>query len=278
MKVSLIIAVYKDIVALDLIFKSLQYQTYKDFGVVVAEDGEDDKMKKFIKNAKEKYDFEIIHTTQEDIGVRKSKSQNNGIIASNGEYLIFIDGDCVLYKNFILNHIKLSCEKCIVTGRRVNLGLSYSSSLREYKISSITLENNFIKEYLKIKEDAKLEKHSEEGFCIKPNGILHKLFLLRNKEISLLGCNMSMYKKSIYEINGFDEALGNSAYASDYDLQWRFKELGYKIISAKFIANQFHLYHKRNETDYNRNELEQIKQNQQNKIYKCKMGVVKILI
>ena len=43
------------------------------------------------------------------------------------------------------------------------------------------------------------------------------------------------------DINGFDEELGNSAYASDTDLEWRFRGVGYKIISAKYIANQFHL-------------------------------------
>ena len=40
MLVSVIVAVYKDIEALELIMKSLNYQTYRNFELVVAEDGE----------------------------------------------------------------------------------------------------------------------------------------------------------------------------------------------------------------------------------------------
>ena len=49
-------------------------------------------MQAFIKSIK---NLDIKHATQEDIGVRKSKSQNNGIKTSKWEYLIFIDGDCI---------------------------------------------------------------------------------------------------------------------------------------------------------------------------------------
>ena len=39
MKVSVIIAVYKDVEALELIIESLKNQTYKNFEVIIAEDG-----------------------------------------------------------------------------------------------------------------------------------------------------------------------------------------------------------------------------------------------
>ena len=274
MKVSIIVAVYKDVEALELIFDSLVYQTYKNFEIIVAEDGESDIMKQFIESAKNRYNFDIIHTTQEDIGVRKSRSQNNGIKASTGEYLIFIDGDCILYSNFIQNHLALSGQKNIITGRRVNLGPNYSKQLRDKKIDSLWLEKNFIKKYLSIKYDAKNERHSEEGFIIKPNGFIYILIKkYRKKEFPMLGCNMSFYKQAMIEINGFDEGLGNSAMASDTDLSWRFKGFGYKIVSARFIANQFHLYHKRNPSDYDRSLDEKMLKNKKNKLYRSINGL-----
>ncbi|MFY9082810.1 glycosyltransferase, partial [Aliarcobacter butzleri] len=39
MKISLIIAVYKDVESLELIIESLRNQTYKNFEVIIAEDG-----------------------------------------------------------------------------------------------------------------------------------------------------------------------------------------------------------------------------------------------
>ncbi len=276
MKVSLIVAVYKDTEALELIFDSLKEQSYKNFEVIVAEDGQSYIMKNLIEKSKKKYDFDILHTTQEDMGVRKSKSQNNAIRVSTGDYLIFIDGDCILYKDFIKNHLILSNKNEIVTGRRVNLGPKYSSLLRKKEITSKWLENNFIIKYFDIKNDAKEERHSEEGFSIKPNGLIHTILKKRKKKLSLLGCNMSMYKNVMLEINGFDEDLGNSAYASDSDLEWRFEGLGYKVTSGRFLINQFHLYHKRGETEFDRTVLSKIEENKKNQRFICKNGVEKL--
>ena len=270
MKVSVIIAVYKDVEALNLIIESLKNQTYKNFEVIIAEDGESEEMKTYVETIK---GLDVKHTTQEDNGVRKSDSQNQGIRASLGEYLIFIDGDCVLYSDFIEKHIAVSSEKNIVSGRRVNLGPKYSKMLRDKKITALWLEKNFVRKYFDIANDAKEEKHTEEGLRIKPHGLIHTLLKRRKKELPLLGCNFSCYRQAMYDINGFDEALGNSAYASDTDLEWRFKGLGYKIVSAKYIANQFHLFHKRKTGVFERGMLEQIKENQKIEKFKCTQGI-----
>jgi glycosyltransferase involved in cell wall biosynthesis len=50
MKVSIVIAVYKDIEALKLIVDTLRYQTYKSFEVVIAEDGQDENIKIYINS------------------------------------------------------------------------------------------------------------------------------------------------------------------------------------------------------------------------------------
>lgn len=179
MKVSIIIAVYKDVEALELIIESLKNQTYKNFEVIISEDGQDEKMKMFVESIK---DLDIKHISQEDLGVRKSRSQNNGIKTSNGEYLIFIDGDCILYSDFIEKHLSLASPLYIISGRRVNLGPKYSSLLKNKNITSAWLEKNFINKYFDISKDAKEEKHTEEGFKIKPSSFLHKILHLKYKK------------------------------------------------------------------------------------------------
>lgn len=273
MKVNVIIAVYKDVQALELIIESLRNQTYKNFEVIIAEDGESKEMEDFIASVN---DLDIKHTTQEDNGVRKSNSQNNGIRASSGDYLIFIDGDCILYSDFIEKHLAVAAPKHIVSGRRVNLGPKYSGMLRNKEINALWLQKNFIRKYFDIANDAKEEKHTEEGLRIQPNGFIHRLLQQRKKELPLLGCNFSCYRQAMYDINGFDENLGNSAYASDSDLEWRFKGLGYKIVSAKYIANQFHLFHKRKTGVFERGMLKQIEKNQEKNQFKCIQGIVQI--
>lgn len=243
MKASLIVAVYKDIEALSLILDALKTQTYKNFEVIVAEDGNSQEMKDFLSKIEDLY---IKHTTQEDIGIRKSRSVNNGILASSGEYLIFIDGDCIPYSTFIESHVKLAQEGFLLSGRRVNLGPVYSKKLRKKELLPIILEKTFLLRYPFIAKDC-IEGHSEEGFRFSPNGFIYNLFLKkRNSTKSILGCNYSCFKKDMVSINGYDEDYGETAVGDDTDLEWRFKALGLRIKSVRYVANIFHLHHKRN--------------------------------
>ncbi|QNM88614.1 glycosyltransferase [Aliarcobacter cryaerophilus] len=272
MKVSVIIAVYKDVEALELIIESLKNQTYKNFEVVIAEDGQDEKMQAFIKSIK---DLDIKHTSQEDIGIRKTKSLNNGIIASEGEFLIFIDGDCIPYSTFIESYVKISQDGFIISGRRVNLGPKYSKKLRNKIISPLELEKTFLLRYIFISQDCK-EGHSEDGFYFSPDGWIYNKFIKNRKaSTSILGCNYACFKKDIIAINGYDEGYGETAIGDDTDLEWRFKALGCKIKSAKNVANVFHLYHSRsfrNRIDTNK-YLEIFKENKLNNKFICTFGL-----
>lgn len=272
MKVSVIVAVYKDVEALELIIESLKNQTYKNFEVIIAEDGQDEKMQTFIKSIK---DLDIKHTTQEDIGIRKTRSLNNGIISSEGEFLIFIDGDCIPYSTFIESYVKLSQDGFIISGRRVNLGPKYSKNLRNKIISPLELEKTFLLRYIFISQDCK-EGHSEDGFYFSPDGWIYNKFIKNRKaSTSILGCNYACFKKDIIAINGYDEGYGETAIGDDTDLEWRFKALGCKIKSAKNVANVFHLYHSRsfrNRIDTNK-YLEIFKENKLNNKFICTFGL-----
>jgi glycosyltransferase involved in cell wall biosynthesis len=238
MKVSIIVAVYKDVEALRLIVKALQTQTYKNFELIVAEDGASKEMKEFIASVK---GLDIKHTTQEDKGVRKARSQNNAILASTGEYLIFIDGDCLPYSSFIAGHVAL-CEPCtLLSGRRVNIPAELSASLRSERISSLEIEKNYFS-YISLLFDKNVRY--KQGVYFNPEGVLFKLLSKRDISTSILGCNFSCFKKDMIAINGFDESYGETAIPDDVDLEWRFSALGLRFKSCKNIANMLHLDHR----------------------------------
>ncbi|MDF1882599.1 glycosyltransferase [Sulfurimonas sp. SAG-AH-194-C21] len=272
-KVSLIVAVYKDTEALKLIVESLKVQTYENFELIIAEDGSSVIMRDYINSIQDTF-FNIIHTTQEDYGIRKSMSQNNAIRSSTGSYLIFIDGDCIPYSTFIEYHVKLAEKKHFLGGKRVNLGPKYSLMLRSNKMISYNLEKNFFIKYFSIKKDA-LEKHSEEGFSFSPDSLIYNLFIKkRKKKLALVGCNFSCFKEDILKINGFNEELGDAAVASDTDIQWRLEAIGLKVKSCKFVANEFHLYHKRSSAQA-RGNTELYMHNKNNNNYIATYGIVK---
>ncbi|MCK9455055.1 MAG: glycosyltransferase [Sulfurimonas sp.] len=271
-KVSLIIAVYKDVEALKLIMDALRYQTYTDFEVVIAEDGENTQMREYIESIK---DFNIKHTTQEDLGIRKTRSLNNGIIASSGDFLIFIDGDCVPYSTFVESYVKLAEDGYVLSGRRMNLGPKYSKKLRDRELSTLTLEKTFLFRYLFIAKDA-IERHSEDGFRVSPDGWIYKTFIKNRKaSTSILGCNYACFKKDIVEINGYDEAYRDTAVGDDTDLEWRFKAIGLKLKSAKYVANVFHLYHPRSIREKISSDwaLELMEEKKRSKQFKCEQGI-----
>jgi glycosyltransferase involved in cell wall biosynthesis len=240
MRVSIIIAVYKDVEALELVLKSLKNQTYKNFEVIVVEDGRDSNMREYVKSI----DYlDIKHTTQDDIGVRKARSQNNGIMASKAKYLIFIDGDCILYTTFIEGHVKLAQDGYVLSGRRLNLDAKLTKKLRNKEISSSDIEKNLFTKYLYLAFDK--NSRFEQGISLKADGFIYNTFLKnKDRNTSILGCNFSCFKKDMLAINGFDESYGESAVSDDMDLDWRFRAYGLKLKSCKNIANMFHLNHK----------------------------------
>lgn len=92
--------------ALQLIFKSLQQQYFKDFEVIVAEDDEDIAIKGLVDKAAGDYLFPIIHLHQPDHGFQKDKMLNEAIRHATTDYMVFIDGDCLLHPAFLMEHYK----------------------------------------------------------------------------------------------------------------------------------------------------------------------------
>lgn len=242
MRISLIIAVYKDIESLKLIINALRKQNYPDLEVVIAEDNDSVKMAEYVKSVK---DLNIVHTTQKDLGIRKARSQNNAILKSSGDYLIFIDGDCIPYSTFISAHAFLSKPGFVLSGRRVNLGPGISKKIRNKTIDPHNLENNFIFNSLSLVLDK--SSHTTQGIHISPTSWLYKSTISKRKKsnLNILGCNFSCYKSDLLAIDGFDESYGETAVPDDTDLQWRLEAAGLKMKTCKMAANQFHLDHSR---------------------------------
>jgi len=129
-KASVIISVYDNPRFLNLVLDSLKLQTEQNFEIIISEDGENKAMKELV----EKYPFEndYQHITQKDTGWQKNKALNNAIRHAKADWLIFIDGDCVLHPRFVEMHLRFAGEKVILAGKRVKLDPK----------TSVFLENN----------------------------------------------------------------------------------------------------------------------------------------
>lgn len=235
---TLIISVYRDIEALAVIFHALQGQA-DDLEILVSEDGEDPAMAQWLQGQRGRFNH-LSHLTQSDRGFRKNRALNRAILAAQGDYLIFIDGDCVPHHRFIAAHLQQAQNGWVCSGRRVELGKSFSQQIRlepdrlrplerplHYLLAARALHRDRIKNY-------------EMGFY---SPWLQRL--AGGRHTRLLGCNFSCHRETLLKVNGFNEEFEAAGIGEDSDLDWRLQRSGARIKNIKYSAIQWHLYHQR---------------------------------
>ncbi len=237
--ISLIITTYNQPDFLDMTLTSVINQTFKNFEILIADDGSDKRTKEIIT----KYilmGLNIKHIWHKDIGYRKAKILNKAIKKSTADYIVFIDGDCILHKNFIYYHYKYRKKGYVLSGRRVELGIKFTKQINLVQIQT----GKFDKINIALLISA-LKKDSKN---------FHRSIPIENKFIrkinkwdyvpDILGSNFSLYKNDLLRVNGFNEDLKNY-WGEDGDLFIRLRNSRIKLKSLKNLAVQYHLYHKR---------------------------------
>ncbi|MBM7604647.1 glycosyltransferase involved in cell wall biosynthesis [Metabacillus crassostreae] len=97
-KVSVIVPVYNCENYISTCIESILNQTYLEIEIIIVNDGSIDKSEQIIMEYKER-DNRIIYLYQENNG--PSVARNKGISSSTGEYLVFIDSDDTVDKQYI---------------------------------------------------------------------------------------------------------------------------------------------------------------------------------
>lgn len=237
-KASLIISFYNKIDYLKLVLAGLERQSFRNFEIIIADDGSAQNVVEEIEKLSREISFPLTHIWHEDKGFRKNKILNKAIEASNSGYLIFIDGDCIPHPEFINQHFIHKQENVCLTGRRVNLSEELTRNLSQKKIKSGYLDNLFL-----LFRDSIFggTKDAEKGIFISSNFIQK---ILNKKKRGILGCNFSLFKQDIKTINGFDERYEAPSIGEDSDIQFRLELTGVEINSLNNSAVQYHLYHK----------------------------------
>lgn len=267
-KVTVIISVYKNVGSLKMILNALRKQSVLADEIIISEDGESPEMKEFVSTLT---DNNIVHLTQEDLGWRKNLALNRAIIKAMGEYLIFIDGDVVPHRHFIKGHLDLRERKKVCCGKRASLGEGFSQKIVNKELDIENLYDNYFFNFFKLHKDD--IKHYEDGIY---SSLLNKLTASRYIR-HIIGCNFSCYKDDFLSINGFNEDFVHPAEGEDVDITWRFRSNGIEMKSCRYVANIYHIWHKKNfgavEGTINRKILDR---NREKNEYICLNGIKKL--
>lgn len=261
MFVSLLISTYNWENALAVCLKSVFAQTVKPDEIVIADDGSREDTRLLIENIQRETTIPIIHVWHEDKGFRKTSILNKALLQVNYPYIIQIDGDVVLEKHFIADHLELAEPGCFVCGSRVLLGARLSRRL----LRSLQNQPLFFKQSIPFMLNSFRSK------------MLRHFLAMRYAKQSMKrvrGCNMAFWKEDVFRINGYNEGLEMWG-QEDVEIGYRLFYAGVRKKQLKMGGVEFHLHHKlasRANLSYHERVLEEVVAN---RTVWCENGIKK---
>jgi glycosyltransferase involved in cell wall biosynthesis len=238
--ISILLATYNWPQALKLCLESLATQSDRNFEIIIADDGSTESTKQVIEQFKASTSIPIEHLWQEDQGFRKTIILNRAIAAAHGDYLVFLDGDCIVQPDFIARHRALAQKGYLVSGSRVLLNEKLTKELITWpqwdfaRFSSNLLGKRLggdINKYWPLK--IKLGNGAWRDY---------KKFVWRR----IKGCNMACWKSDAEAIHGFDETMTGWGH-EDADFVFRLQRHHIIRKSGSWATEVFHLFHKIND-------------------------------
>ncbi len=236
-KISVIVSTYNAEEWLKKVLWGFNCQIFKDFEVVVADDGSGPKTKELLEELSKKVFYPIIHVWQEDDGFQKSRILNKAVEACNAEYIIMTDGDCIPREDFVEVHYINKEKGYFISGGYYMLPMNISKMIT---LEDIEKQNCFSIHWLKEKGIPKTFKNNK----LTASGVISKLLnTVTPTNASWNGHNSSGWKKDILNVNGFDERMQYGG--QDRELGERLFNFGIKSKQLRYSAVCVHLDHKR---------------------------------
>lgn len=212
-------------------------QNFKDFEMVIADDGSKQETVDLIHSISKEVDYPIIHVWHEDNGFQKSQILNKAILACTTDYILMSDGDCIPMPNFVETHISRRKKGHFLSGGYHKLPMNLSTHITK---KDITNETCFDKQWLKKNEMKKSFKNNKINASKVKSTLLN---FVTPTTPSWNGHNSSGWKKDILSVNGFDERMQYGG--QDRELGERLVNYGIKPIQIRYSTVCLHLDHPR---------------------------------
>lgn len=235
MKVSVVIPNYNGRSLLENCIESLLLQTYKDFEIIVVDNGStDDSYELIIRQ------FPQIKFISLGANYGFSKAVNEGIKSANGEYIVLLNNDVECTNDWLENLVK-----CIEQDEKI---FSVSSKLLQY--------------YTRDKIDDAGDELNLLGIAFQQGNNLSNKSYTRRRSIFSSCAGAAIYRKKLFNVIGyFDENF--FAYLEDVDIGFRAKIYGYKNI---YCPNAI-VYHMSGATSSNMSNHFKIRLSARNSVY-----------
>lgn len=211
--------------ALEKVLSGVNRQSTVPLEVLVADDGSEAPTAKLIDAWKRRLTFPLSHIWQRHEGFRRTHVLNQAILKAAGDYLVFLDGDCVPHPEFVADHAALAEQGHWVQARRC--------FVKERHVPEFDLERISVAGWV-------LGRRIEQGL---------KAFRTPWHQVrydqdlrGVIGCNLGIWKSDLVAVNGYDESFTGWG-REDSDLAARLFHLGRRRKFVRGRAVVFHLNH-----------------------------------
>jgi len=242
MKISFIVLTYNRTDALLAVLRSLARQCNQNHQVIIADDGSRQAQVQMLFDRCPAFQCPVLHVWHPDTGFTIARARNLAASHATGEYLVFLDGDCVANSTFVAQHERLAEAGYFVNGSRVLLSQRLTADVIHQELDLPSQPAHF---WLR----ARLRGDS--------NKLLHllrwpKRLLRVNKAFKwsgLRGCNLGVWTQDFMNVNGFDESFTGWGH-EDADFVLRLSHLGVQRKNGFLATEVFHLWHPESKRDH----------------------------
>ena len=235
MLISVIVTTYNREDALEAVLRSLARQTDRNFEVVVADDGSEQPTAALVESWKAKIGHRLEHVWHEDRGFRAAEIRNRAILASRGDYVVFLDGDCIARPDFVATHRRLAERGWFVTGNRILLSPDLTQKVLREKLAPETWR---FADWLAQRSRGGINRLG--ALLQLPLGPLRRL--RRNAWRGARSCNLAVWRSDLTRVDGFDADYRGWG-KEDSDIIVRLQRAGVRRKDGVFATGVLHLWH-----------------------------------
>ncbi len=239
--ISVVITTYNRPDALEAVVEACFLQDDKNFEIIIADDGSTANTRDCIDRLAARSPVPLKHVWQPDDGFRAAMARNRGTLAATGDYIIFLDGDCVPQRDFIRRHRALAQPGFLVSGSRILLSQRLTERvLREH----IDVAGMGVGERLRHRLSGDMNKVVQTMLRWPDLGRVRRKFSWRR----IKSCNLAVWKSDLVTVNGFDESFTGWGH-EDSDLVVRLFHAGVLRKDGALATEVLHLWHREAQRD-----------------------------
>ena len=231
----MVVSTYNRPDALEAVLRGFDAQSDRAFEVVVADDGSDERTRAVVDTARHRVGYALEHAWQEDDGFRLSRVRNLAVGRTRGDYLIFLDGDCIPRPGFVHRHRWLAETGWFVRGTRAALerDLTHRALAQGLRVETWGLPRWLL-------ATARRDLKDPSPLLFWPGQPFRKRRPRRWRGAQT--CNLGVWTDAFQAVDGFDEVYEGWG-MDDADLAVRLIRSGVLRKEGKFATAVLHLWH-----------------------------------